>query len=273
MARSYDIADLEPSDGVLTDQIRRKINGNFRRLVQIVSTERPAAEQAGATAFVQRVAEAVAESVLEERIPQLEQEIWDSSYPVGCVIVTATTSDPRLSHGTWEQVGGGRYVRAAGGDVTVLDEGGSDEVTLTEANLPEHTHDVTATAQYAGSHAHSASTASAGSHAHTANSAGAHQHNVGVDYDGEGSGTSNGCATVHKSGSSGAQHQVKVASAGAHTHSTTSAGSHAHAVTVQSAGSHTHVIEVDVAPSGSAQPDPIEVEPSWVGLLFYRRVA
>ena len=133
MAKSYDIADLMTSDGeYLTDQVRRKINGNFRRVLQIVQQEMPGQER-------QRLASTVAsivDGLFDRKLQEMMAQLMDDAYPVGSVIVTATSSDPRLSHGTWQQVGGGRYVRAAGDGVPVLSEGGSGGVALSQANLP-----------------------------------------------------------------------------------------------------------------------------------------
>lgn len=133
MARSYDIADLMTSDGeYVTDSVRRKINGNFRRVLQIVQQELPSQERQQVVASVA----AIVDGLFEQKLPEMMSQLMDDAYPVGSVIVTATSSDPRLSHGSWEQVGGGRYVRAAGGGVAVMDEGGASEYTLTPDNIP-----------------------------------------------------------------------------------------------------------------------------------------
>ena len=133
MARSYDIADLMTSDGeYLTDQVRRKINGNFRRVLQIMRQELPGQERQQIVSAVTSIVDDLFDRKLQEMMAQL----MDDAYPVGSVIVTATSSDPRLSHGSWEQVGGGRYVRAAGGGIPVMDEGGSDERMLSMDELP-----------------------------------------------------------------------------------------------------------------------------------------
>lgn len=133
MARSYDIADLMTSDGeYITDNVRRKINGNFRRIVQIMQQELPSQERRQVVTTVT----AIVENILDQKIPEIMDDLMDDAYPIGSIIVTATASDPRLSHGTWEQVGGGRYVRAAGGGIAVMDTGGESEITLTEENMP-----------------------------------------------------------------------------------------------------------------------------------------
>lgn len=140
MARSMDIASFEPGDGVLNEQLRRKLNGNFRRVCEIIGTESPAVVVETATSNVMAQVPGVVEREVSEYMEAHLEDIlgaaMDRSWPVGSVIVTSTASDPRLSHGTWQQVGAGRYVRAAGDGVPVMSEGGSSEVTLSVAQMP-----------------------------------------------------------------------------------------------------------------------------------------
>lgn len=137
MARSYDIADLMTSDGeYITDGVRRKINGNFRRVLQLLDSEVPAQQSKQIAVSVT----ALVDSLFEQRLPDMRNELLDELCPVGSVIVTASASDPRLSHGTWQQVGDGRYVRAAGGGVEAMGTGGSNIIDADE--LPDHTHSI-----------------------------------------------------------------------------------------------------------------------------------
>lgn len=252
MARSFDIASFDPSDGILNEQLRRKLNSNFSRLCAMIGTESPTVVKGDLTdsirdwtaKFVSDYFDAHVDQIVEQAVDQA----LDDAYPIGSVVVTASSSDPRLSHGTWEQVGGGRYVRAAGDGVHVLDEGGSSEVGIALANLPAHTHAATATASTAGSHSHEASCGSAGSHSHE----------IGASSDG----THGETTTVSAGGSR--THAVSIQADGAHSH----------AIDVEASGDHTHSISVTVkAGGGSDDPRPIEVEPEYVALLFYRRVA
>lgn len=136
-----DIASFEPSDGVLNEQLRRKLNGNFRRVCEMVGTESPSVVTAGVADDVMSRVPAVVNEAIEAWVSANLQTILDSSfdrsYPVGCVVVTTTASDPRLSRGQWQQVGAGRYVRAAGNGVPVMAEGGGDLIDL--SMLPGHT--------------------------------------------------------------------------------------------------------------------------------------
>lgn len=121
------------SDGeYITDNIRRKINGNFARILQLMQTELPVQQQQSIANSVTTIVD----NILDSALPELRNEIMDDLMPVGSVIVTHTSSDPRLSHGTWQQIGGGRYVRAAGGGIQVGETGGSSQVTLTASNIP-----------------------------------------------------------------------------------------------------------------------------------------
>lgn len=151
-----DIASFEPSDGVLNEQLRRKLNGNFRRVCEMVGTESPTVVTAGVADDVMSRVPAVVNEAIDAWVDANLQTILDSSfdraYPVGCIVVTTTASDPRLSRGRWQQVGSGRYVRAAGDGVPVMAEGGSDLIDLsmlpgnapvTESEAPGETYGVT----------------------------------------------------------------------------------------------------------------------------------
>ena len=137
MARSYDIADLMTSDVEdITDSVRRQINGNFRRVLQLLDSEVPVQQSKQIAASVT----SLVNSLFEQRLPEMRNELIDELCPVGSIIVTASASDPRLSRGSWQQVGGGRYVRAAGGGVEVMGTGGSNLIAADE--LPDHAHAV-----------------------------------------------------------------------------------------------------------------------------------
>ena len=269
MAKSYDIADLMTSDGeYITDSVRRKINGNFRRVLQLMNTELPAAERKAIEGTVTTIATAITENIMNQRLPELEEELrqeieeamaeaQQASYPVGCVIVTTTEDDTRLKIGTWERVGQGRYIRSAADGEDALSEGGANSVTLMEANMPEHTHAV----------AVSTTVASAGAHTHTgtAKSAGSHSHN---QHDETWYNNSNYDGWVSKSG--GGYYAVSHVN-----RKTDAAGAHTHSLTVNSGGSHDHdaTSSATATPYGSSTPEPIQVQPEYVNLLFYRRTA
>ena len=134
MARSFDIASFEPGDGVLNEQLRRKLNGNFRRVCEMVGTESPSVVTAVVSddvmSRVPRVVNEAIEAWVDANLQTILDSSFDRSYPVGCVVVTTTSSDPRLSRGRWQQVGAGRYIRSAGNGVPVMSEGGGDLIDL-----------------------------------------------------------------------------------------------------------------------------------------------
>lgn len=133
MARSYDIAELMTNDGeYITDNVRRKINANFRRILQVIQQELPSQERQVVIATVNTAVE----NALEAQFPRMLDELFDRAYPVGSVIVCTSSSDSRLSIGSWQQIGNGRYIRAAGGDIGVMQTGGSNEVQIEHQNIP-----------------------------------------------------------------------------------------------------------------------------------------
>lgn len=233
MARSYDIADLMTSDGeYITDNVRRKINGNFRRVCQMMQQELPSQQQQQITSAVTGIVNGILDSVL----PEMRDELFDQLAPVGSVIVTLTSSDPRLSHGTWEQIGGGRYIRAAGSGIAAGDEGGSSEAAITEANLPLLEHEATA--------------ASAGSHTHIMSRA---VIDTGAYHD------ASGAKSLPALGADMKNTPFDLGQFGGSAGNTYSSGAHTHTITIE--------------PHGSEEPEPVAIEPEYVALLFYRRTA
>ena len=233
MARSYDIADLMTSDGeYITDSVRRKINGNFRRICQMMQKELPSQQQQQITSAVA----GIVDGILDKVLPEMRDELFDQLAPVGSVIVTYTSSDPRLSHGTWEQVGSGRYIRAAGSGVAVGDEGGSAEVEIAEGNLPllEHTVEV----------------ASAGAHTHVMSRA---VIDTGAYHD------ASGAKSLPPLGGDMKNTPFDLGQFGGNTGRDASSGAHTHTVMIE--------------PHGSEEPEPVSIEPEYVALLFYRRTA
>ena len=66
-------------------------------------------------------------------------------YPVGSIYISYNSTNPgTLFGGTWENYGSGRVLRGINSG-TAGSTGGSDTVTLKEANLPSHTHDISHT--------------------------------------------------------------------------------------------------------------------------------
>lgn len=158
----------------------------------------------------------------------------------------------------------GRFVVAAGED-PVNTTGGSNNVTLTVAQMPSHAH----TASTAGSHTHTAS--EAGTHTHTMNSAGSHDHDVDQLTLYRMSGDSDGGVNRFDQGSGDIRQVIKWPPTGttdwggAHTHTIQSAGAHSH--TIQAAGNHTHAIQS----TGGSQP--FDNRPAYYALAYIMRVS
>ncbi|HHR5847894.1 TPA: phage baseplate protein [Providencia alcalifaciens] len=81
----------------------------------------------------------------------------DTIYPIGVVVWFAQNKNPNtLFPGTkWQYIGENRTIRlAAASGANVLSTGGSDSVTLTEAQMPAHNHSFSATTNSTGAHTH-----------------------------------------------------------------------------------------------------------------------
>lgn len=152
----------------------------------------------------------------------------------------------------------------------ILKSGGTDEVTLTENQMPRHSHNGntseagahthTGSADSAGSHTHTGTTQNGGSHKHTGStySAGSHKHNLSIgkhhrSFDGENASdhpykTNAGIFVNLETNSAGSHsHTLNMNNAGEHNHgiTTDSAGSHTHDVTVNEGGKHTHTVSTE----------------------------
>lgn len=140
MARSYDIAEIMTSDGGLNEQVRRKINLNFRRVVEIATREKSASDDAKLGDKIKKTVESYVESILPDIIQEVEESSFDRMYPAGCVIVTNTSSDPRLTRGKWEAIASGKYILTAGSGHPVGSIGGSNMIE--SGNIPNHRHSI-----------------------------------------------------------------------------------------------------------------------------------
>ncbi|WP_272521684.1 phage baseplate protein [Providencia sp. PROV202] len=82
-------------------------------------------------------------------------------YPIGIVVWFAQNKNPNtLFPGTkWQYIGENKTIRlAAASGANVLSTGGSDSVTLTEAQMPAHNHSFSATTNSTGGHTHNRGT-------------------------------------------------------------------------------------------------------------------
>ena len=153
-----------------------------------------------------------------DQLTTLQTTIINKIYPIGSIYISYNSTNPSsLFGGTWENYGNGRVLRGINSG-TAGQTGGADTVTLKEANLPAHTHDI--------SHTHTTPQTGA-SHSLTAASAGAHTHGLSsgvhvLAFGAKGNGTY-GWTKVSGSGAFNEYGKMvaNILSAGAHTHSVT----------------------------------------------------
>ena len=179
-------------------------------------------------------AEAVAKAYTDANVPQGLISMWSGSI----VSIPSTWALCNGSNGTPDLRD--RFVVGAGSSYSVGDTGGVNSVTLTEAQLPSHSHgDGSLATNTTGSHYHSFSdtSSSAGSHGHSGstNTTGNHRHGI----------------NVHDNGSA----LTRVSRHEAHDYAGIAyslyAGDHSHSLSINSNGSHTHYVSGNTSSSGS----------------------
>ena len=183
-------------------------------------------------------------------------DMYKAIYPVGIVVMFDNQTNPNSVYPgtTWVQITHGRTIRAARNLNEISSEFGSDDITLTAANIPAHSHGwsgsvastdlgTKTTSDVSTRHTHTASgtTSSAGAHVH----AGRYR-NSNPSFNG---GTSNARTWDITTGGTTANDMIQ--SAGAHTHTvsgeTSTAGSHTHTVAI---GAHSHTVSGTVSSTG-----------------------
>lgn len=160
-----------------------------------------------------------------------------------------------------------KFVVAAGATYAVGDTGGANSVTLSESQIPSHTH--TASTGSNGSHTHSGTANSAGIHSHSgsANSAGSHSHTQRAW---TGTGGLSGRIIKQDASGSMANDSTSTADAGSHTHSLSinNGGAHTHSLTINSNGAHTHSVSVENTGGGGSH----ENRPPYYALAFIQKL-
>lgn len=116
----------------------------------------------------------------------MKKQLLESIYPVGTIYTSVQNVSPAsFLGGTWEALNEGRVLIGAGTAHPAGETGGDENVTLSEGQMPTHTHSVSVGT--GGSHNHSGSlsgnTGSGGSHSHSVSgsmsSSGSHSHDRG----------------------------------------------------------------------------------------------
>lgn len=156
--------------------------------------------------------------------------MWSGSIaniPAGWALCNGANGTPDLQN---------RFVVGAGSTYGVGVTGGADSVTLTQAQIPSHTHSISSN----GGHSHTASSNTAGNHSHSGstNTTGSHNHTISMHAGGDQGGarpqgSPNGQTHIDYTGSNGNHN---------HSLSINSNGSHSHTITVNSVGDHSHTI-------------------------------
>lgn len=201
-----------------------------------------------------------------EGVPSGVIALWSgtvASIPTGWVICDGLNSTPNLT---------GLFVVHAdadtGGTYNVGDTGGSNTVTLTESEIPGHTHTISGNTSTTGAHTHtlSGNTGNSGNHTHNGSTSntGSHSHNV-TTINANGSGFIGGGGQVNNSASS-----VGTSSAGSHSHNFTTAagGDHSHSLSgnAASAGDHSHTLSATAASTGGGSAH--ENRPPYYALAY-----
>ena len=135
-----------------------------------------------------------------------------------------------------------RFIVGAGGAYSVGDTGGSQDVVLSESQMPIHNH--AGSSDSTGAHTHDVSTVSAGEHTH--------------EYQCDPAPLGDGMPGMAE----------PVASNGTIVRNTELSGEHTHAGTAASAGAHTHAITVGNAGSGEAH----ENRPPYYALAYIMKL-
>lgn len=176
------------------------------------------------------------------------REVSRETYPRLYAVIGSLYGSPELSGNFVLPNLADRIPMGKSGSTSIGQSGGNNSITLSESQLPSHSH--TGTTSSNGSHTHTGTTNSNGSHTHTVNDSG-HVHSVEDAYFSEnrglhqnrfgtGSGTDNDNDLYTRSINTGTSYTgISLNSADNHTHTFTSGsdGSHAHTFTTSSTGS------------------------------------
>jgi len=189
------------------------------------------------------------ETLISTIIDEIKLDVKEMIYPVGSLYFNAndgTNPSILLGFGNWEKFGKGKVPVGHDPDdtdfYTAEETGGAKTHTLTEAEIPSHSHD-----------SGSLSNNSTGAHTHTfsdtSSSSGYHSHSGSTNITGNHNHVYNAIEYHYDLGDG----RYKIDNAG-HQRlemSTSSNGDHSHSLSINSNGSHTHYVSGNTSSSGS----------------------
>jgi microcystin-dependent protein len=200
------------------------------------------------------------ETLISTIIDEIKLDVKEMIYPVGSLYFNAndgTNPSTLLGFGNWEKFGKGKVPVGHDPDdtdfYTAEETGGAKTHTLTEAEIPSHSHDSGSLSNNStGAHTHTFSdtSSSSGYHSHSGstNTTGNHYHKVTRPY-------ANNDGPYRSSDDYDDANRVNTSAAGDHSHSLSinSNGSHNHTVSgnTSTRGNHSHTISGSTANAGS----------------------
>lgn len=190
-------------------------------------------------------------TAVDARVPSGGIIMWSgsvASIPTEWKLCDGTNSTPDLRS---------RFIVGSGTDSgathDIGDTGGANSTTLTEAQLPAHTHAVgTLAASAAGGHTHS----------NTVGTAGAHQHTFDIRASSDNDAESGLTAAFRTTGSTNHSQQTM---ASANT-TVAGVGDHTHTVTIDAVADHTHSLTGATSSIGSGSA--VDNQPAYYALAF-----
>ena len=234
-----------PADGV-TDEDLNRVEGNtldnHDRVDKIVDGTIPAAEATNADNADKLDGKEYSEitDYIDSNLPTGIISMWSGaivSIPATWTLCDGTDGTPDLRD---------RFVVGAGSSYSVGTTGGADSVTLTEAQIPSHSHSFSDTSTSAGSHVHSGST----------NTTGDHNHSYTDD-----SPAGVGDGLLHRGGEDEGLIYTKT---------TGTAGNHSHSLNINSNGAHTHNVSGTTGSAGSGSSH--ENRPPYYALAYIMKL-
>ena len=187
------------------------------------------------------------ETLISTIIDEIKLDVKEMIYPVGSLYFNAndgTNPSTLLGFGNWEKFGKGKVPVGHDPDdtdfYTAEETGGAKTHTLTEAEIPSHSHDSGSLSNNStGAHTHtfSGTSSSAGSHGHTGstNTTGNHRHGIIMEYEGAGEERVSSYEARYDDGTGYSLY----------------AGEHSHSLSIDSNGSHTHTVSGNTGTTGN----------------------